>query len=136
MTTLRYEASVAFRIVNPFELSLAVGGSSLQVLGTRDETWPYYTWSGQLYFDLGARYRLVRFDGGALFGLVSGRLSFFTAAQEQLGFLVDRSPLSAGAGIAFRFRAGLPLELGLRGNVLTGKSLGGEVELGLRVMVF
>ncbi|HEX5748851.1 MAG TPA: hypothetical protein VFZ09_21605 [Archangium sp.] len=136
MTTLRYEASVAFRIANPFELSLAVGGSSLQVLGTRDATWPYYTWSGQYYFDLGARYRLVRFDGGALFGLVSGRLAFFTAAQDQLGFLVDRSPFSAGAGIAFRFRAGLPLELGLRGNVLTGKSLGGEAELGLRVMVF
>lgn len=136
MATLRYEASVAFRIANPFELSLAAGGSSLQVLGTRDTSWPYYTWSGQFYFDLGARYRLVRFDGGALFGLVSGRLSFFTAAPEQLGFLMDRSPFSAGAGLAFRFRAGLPLELGLRGNVLTGKSLGGEVEFGLRVMVF
>jgi hypothetical protein len=136
MATLRYEASVAFRIVNPFELSLAVGGSALQVMGTRDATWPYYTWSGQYYFDLGARYRLVRFEGGAVFGLVSGRLSFFTAAQEQLGFLVDRSPFSAGAGIACRFRLGLPLEIGLRGNVLTGKNLGGEVELGLRVMVF
>jgi hypothetical protein len=136
MATLRYEASVAMRLANPFELSLAVGGSSLQVLGTRDASWPYYTWTGQFYFDLGARYRLVRFDGGALFGLVSGRLSFFTAAQEQLGFLGDRSPFSAGAGLAFRFRAGLPLELGLRGNVLTGRSLGGEVELGLRVMVF
>ncbi|REG37151.1 hypothetical protein ATI61_101129 [Archangium gephyra] len=136
MATLRYEASVAFRIVNPFELSLAVGGSALQVLGTRDVTWPYYTWSGQFYFDLGARYRLVRFEGGAVFGLVSGRLSYFTAAQDQLGFLVDRSPFSAGAGLACRFRVGLPLEIGLRGNVLTGKSLGGEVELGLRVMIF
>lgn len=136
MASLRYEASVAFRIANPFELSLAVGGTSLNVLGTRDETWPYYTWSGQYYFDLGARYRLVRFEGGALFGLVSGRVSFFTAPPEQLGFLVDRSPFSAGAGVALRFRAGLPVELGVRGNVITGKSLGGELELGLRVMVF
>ncbi|OJT26607.1 hypothetical protein BO221_00760 [Archangium sp. Cb G35] len=136
MASLRYEASVAFRIANPFELSLAVGGTSLNVLGTRDETWPYYTWSGQYYFDLGARYRLVRFEGGALFGLVAGRVSFFTASPEQLGFLAERSPFSAGAGVALRFRAGLPLELGVRGNVITGKSLGGELELGLRVMVF
>jgi hypothetical protein len=78
----------------------------------------------------------VRFEGGSIYGLVSGRLSFFTAAQEQLGFLVDRSPFSAGAGIAFRFRAGLPMELGLRGNVLPGTTLGGELELGLRVLVF
>jgi hypothetical protein len=78
----------------------------------------------------------VRFENGAVYGLVSGRLSFFTARQEQLGFLVDRSPFSAGAGLAFRFRAGLPVELGLRGNVLTGKQLGGELELGLRVLVF
>ncbi|WNG58793.1 hypothetical protein F0U59_31720 [Archangium gephyra] len=136
MASLRYEASVAFRIANPFELSLAVGGTSLNVLGTRDETWPYYTWSGQYYFDLGARYRLVRFEGGALFGLASGRVSFFTAPPDQLGFLVDRSPFSAGAGVALRFRAGLPLELGVRGNVIPGKSLGGELELGLRIMVF
>lgn len=136
MATLRYEASVAMRLANPFELSLAVGGTSLRPLGTRDATWPFYEWLGQYYFDLGARYRLVRFDGGSLYGLVAGRLSFFTATPEQLGFLLDRGPVSAGAGIAFRFRAGLPMELGLRGNLLTGKTLGGEVELGLRVLVF
>ena len=136
LATLRYEASFAYRPVNPLELSLAVGGTSLRVLGTRDPTWPYYEWLGQYYFDLGGRYRLVRFEGGAVYGLVSGRLSFFTATPEQLGFLVDRSPFSAGAGLAFRFRAGLPLELGLRANVLTGTKLGGELELGLRVMVF
>jgi hypothetical protein len=134
--TLRYEASFAYRPVNPLELSLAVGGTSLRLIGTRDPTWPYYEWLGQYYFDLGGRYRLVRFEGGAVYGLVSGRLSFFTASPEQLGFLVDRSPFSAGAGLAFRFRAGLPLELGLRANVLTGNKLGGELELGLRVMVF
>ena len=136
MATMRYEASVALRLANPFELSLAVGGTSLRPLGTRDATWPSFEWLGQYYGDLGARYRLVRFEGGSIYGLVSGRLSFFTAAPEQLGFLADRGPFSAGAGIAYRFRAGLPMELGLRGNVLTGKALGGELELGLRVLVF
>jgi len=67
---------------------------------------------------------------------VAGRLSFFTGQEDLRGFLLDRGPFSAGAGIAYRFRAGLPLELGLRGNVLTGNKLGGELELGLRVMVF
>jgi hypothetical protein len=136
MATLRYEASVAVRVLNPLELSLAVGGSSLRVLGTRDVTWPLYEWLGQAYVDLGARYRLVRFEGAAVYGLASGRLSFFTATKEQQGFLVDRSPFSAGAGVALRFRAGIPMELGLRGNVLTGQKLGGELELGLRVVVF
>ncbi|HEX8820683.1 MAG TPA: hypothetical protein VF794_12210 [Archangium sp.] len=136
MATLRYEASVGVRIANPLELSLAVGGTSIKALGTPDASWPYYTWIGQYYFDLGGRYRLVRFEDAALYGLVAGRLSFFTGLEERRGFLVDRGPFSAGAGIAFRFRAGLPVELGLRGNVLTGKTLGGEVEFGLRVLVF
>ncbi len=136
MATLRYEASVAFRLANPFELSLAVGGTSLRVLGTRDATWPYYTWLGQYYLDLSARYRLVRFQDAALYALVAGRASFFTATKEQLGFLVDRSPASAGAGLGYRFRVGVPVELGLRGNVIPGKQLGGEVELGLRVLVY
>ncbi len=136
MATLRYEASVAVRLANPFELSLAVGGTSLRVLGTPDASWPFYRWLGQYYFDLGGRYRLVRFQDSAVYALVAGRLSFFTATKDQLGFLVDRSPFSAGAGIGFRFRAGVPMELGLRGNVLTGKKLGGELELGLRVLVF
>ena len=136
MTTLRYEASVGVRISNPLELSLGVGGTSLRVLGTRDATWPSYEWLGQYYFDLGGRYRLARFEGAAVYGLVEGRLSFFTASLEQLGFLAGRGPFSAGAGLAFRFRAGLPMEVGLRGNLLTGTMLGGELELGLRVMVF
>jgi hypothetical protein len=136
MATLRYEASVAVRLANPFEMSLAVGGTSIQALGTRDATWPDYTWIGQYYFDLGGRYRLARFEGAAVYGLVSGRLSFFTGKEENRGFLVDRGPFSAGAGLACRFRVGLPVELGLRGNVLTGKTLGGELELGLRVLVF
>jgi hypothetical protein len=137
MATLRYEASVGVRIANPLELSLGVGGTSLRVLGTRDATWPSYEWLGQYYFDLGARYRLARFEGAAVYGLVAGRLSFFTASLDQLGFLAaERGPFSAGAGLAFRFRAGLPMELGLRGNVLTGAKLGGELELGLRVLVF
>jgi hypothetical protein len=136
MATLRYEASVGVRIANPLELSLAVGGTSLRVLGTREATWPSYEWLGQYYFDLGGRFRLARFESAAVYALVAGRLSFFTATPEQLGFLVDRSPFSAGAGLAFRFRAGLPMELGLRGNVLTGAKLGGELELGLRVLVF
>jgi hypothetical protein len=133
---LRYEASLAVRLANPFELSLAVGGASLQALGTRDASWPYYTWIGQVYFDLSGRYRLVRFESGAVYGLVAGRLSLFTGKEEHRGFLVERGPFSAGAGIAYRFRAGLPLELGLRGNVLTGNKLGGELELGLRVLLF
>jgi hypothetical protein len=136
MATLRYEVSAAVRLANPFELSLGLGGTSISALGTRDATWPYYTWIGQVYADLGGRYRLVRFDNGALYGLVAGRLSFFTGREDQRGFLVDRGPFSAGAGIAYRFRAGLPLEFGLRGNVLTGNKLGGELELGLRVLVF
>ena len=137
MTTLRYEASVGVRIANPLELSLGVGGTSLRVLGTRDATWPSYEWLGQYYFDLGGRYRLARFEGAAVYGLVEGRLSFFTASLDQLGFLAaERGPFSAGAGLAFRFRAGLPMELGLRGNLLTGTKLGGELELGLRVLVF
>jgi hypothetical protein len=136
MAALRYEVSTAVRLANPFELSLAVGGTSIQALGTRDATWPYYTWIGQVYADLGARYRLVRFDSVALYGLAAGRVSFFTGKEELRGFLVDRGPFSAGAGIACRFRAGLPVELGLRGNVLTGNKLGGELELGLRVLVF
>ncbi|MFY0525834.1 hypothetical protein ACN28I_22710 [Archangium gephyra] len=136
MATLRYEVSAAVRLANPFELSLGLGGTSISALGTRDASWPYYTWIGQVYADLGGRYRLVRFDNGALYGLVAGRLSFFTGREDQRGFLVDRGPFSAGAGIAYRFRAGLPLELGLRGNVLTGNKLGGELELGLRVLVF
>lgn len=136
MATLRYEVSGAVRLANPFELSLAVGGSSIRALGTRDATWPYYTWIGQVYVDLGGRYRLARFEDAALYGLVAGRLSLFTGQEDLRGFLVDRGPFSAGAGLAFRFRAGLPLELGLRGNVLTGKTLGGELELGLRVLVF
>jgi hypothetical protein len=136
MATLRYEASAAVRLANPFELSLAVGGTSIRALGTRDASWPYYTWIGQFYLDLGGRYRLARFENGAVYGLVAGRLSFFTGRQEHRGFLVDRSPFSAGAGIAYRFRAGLPLELGLRGNVLTGNKPGGELEFGLRVLVF
>lgn len=136
MATMRYEASVAFRLANPLDLSLAVGGSSLGVLGTRDANWPHYGWLGQYYFDLGGRYRLARFEGSAVYALVAGRLSFFTAKPEQLGFLEDRGPFSAGAGLAFRFRAGLPMEIGLRGNVLTGAKLGGELEVGLRVLVF
>jgi hypothetical protein len=136
MATLRYEASVGVRLANPFELSLAVGGTSIQALGTRDASWPNYTWIGQVYSDLGGRYRLARFEGGAVYGLVAGRLSFFTGSQEHRGFLVDRGPFSPGAGIACRFRAGLPVELGLRGNLLTGEKLGGELELGLRVLVF
>lgn len=136
MATLRYELSGAVRIANPFELSLAVGGTSIRALGTRDASWPYYTWIGQVYLDLGGRYRLARFEDAALYGLVAGRLSLFTGKEELRGFLVDRGPFSAGAGLAFRFRAGLPLELGLRGNVLTGKTLGGELEFGLRVLVF
>ncbi|HYO56983.1 hypothetical protein [Archangium sp.] len=136
MATLRYEAGVAVRLANPFELSLAVGGTSIRALGTRDASWPYYTWIGQVYVDLGGRYRLARFENGAVYGLVAGRLSFFTGRQEQRGFLVERGPFSAGAGIACRFRVGIPVELGLRGNVLTGEKLGGEVELGLRVLVF
>lgn len=136
MATLRYELSGAVRIANPFELSLAVGGTSIRALGTRDANWPYYTWIGQVYLDLGGRYRLARFEDAALYGLVAGRLSLFTGKEELRGFLVDRGPVSAGAGLAFRFRAGLPLELGLRGNLLTGKTLGGELEFGLRVLVF
>jgi len=136
MATLRYEVSAAVRLANPFELSLGLGGTSISALGTRDASWPYYTWIGQVYADLGGRYRLVRFDNGALYGLVAGRLSFFTGREDQRGFLVDRGPFSAGAGIAYRFRAGLPLEFGLRGNVLTGNKLGGELELGLRVLIF
>jgi hypothetical protein len=136
MATLRYEVSGAVRLANRFELSLAVGGTSIRALGTRDASWPYYTWIGQVYADLGGRYRLARFEDAALYGLVAGRLSLFTGKEELRGFLVDRGPFSAGAGLAFRFRAGLPVELGLRGNVLTGKTLGGELELGLRVLVF
>jgi hypothetical protein len=136
MATLRYEVSGAVRLANPFELSLAVGGASIRALGTRDASWPYYTWIGQFYFDLGGRYRLARFDDVAVYGLVAGRLSFFTGQEENRGFLVDRGPFSAGAGIACRFRAGIPVELGLRGNLLTGKTLGGELELGLRLLVF
>lgn len=136
MATLRYEVSGALRLANPFELSLAVGGTSIRALGIRDATWPYYTWIGQVYADLGGRFRLARFEDAALYGLVAGRASFFTGKEELRGFLVDRGPVSAGAGLAFRFRAGLPLELGLRGNVLTGKTLGGELEFGLRALVF
>jgi hypothetical protein len=136
MATLRYEASVAVRLANPFELSLAVGGTSIRALGTRDASWPYYTWIGQVYLDLGGRYRLARFEGGAVYGLVAGRLSLFTGKPENRGFLTDRGPFSAGAGIGCRFRVGIPVELGLRGNVLTGKKLGGELELGLRMLVF
>ncbi|MCY1080997.1 hypothetical protein [Archangium lansingense] len=136
MATLRYEASVAYRLANPFELSLGVGGTSIQALGTRDASWPYYTWIGQVYADLGGRFRLARFGNAALYGLVAGRFSLFTGEEEHRGFLVDRGPFSAGAGLAYRFRAGLPLELGLRGNLLTGNKLGGELELGLRVLIF
>ncbi|HEX8436574.1 hypothetical protein [Archangium sp.] len=136
MATLRYEASFALRVANPLELSLAVGGTSIRALGTRDATWPSYMWIGQYYFDLGGRYRLARFEDSALYGLVAGRLSIFTGLPERRGFLLERGPFSAGAGMAFRFRAGIPVELGLRGNVLTGEKLGGELELGLRVLVF
>lgn len=135
--TLRYEGGVAYRLLPALELSLAVGGAEVAPLGTFDPTtWPRFAWNGQIYGDLSARYRLTKLGPGPLFALASVRLSFLTAPATDRGFLQDRSPFAAGVGLGYRFRVGIPVEVDLRGNLLTGSAVAGELELGVRVFVF
>jgi hypothetical protein len=116
--------------LDALQLSLAVGGAELSPLGTRDATFPAYAWVGQLYVDLGARYDIL--EGGGLFALGAGRLSFFTADAAELGGFAGRGPLSVGLGAGTRLSIGIPLELALRLNLGAAT----EVELSARLFVF
>ncbi len=115
ISTFRYEGGVAYRVSAPLELSLAIGGTELSLLGTRDATWPAYEWLGQFYADLSVRYRVMKLGPGVLFALGSGRLSFFTAAG--LGARAAPRP----AGVLGRRGRRLPVP---RGHSARGRAAG------------